>query len=79
MKIRRVVTGHTPDGKATVASDSDVDASRSVCCLGRSSTVCGVPTKRQRFQMRVHLDPREPTFLPLADFALASSPSDQTR
>ena len=26
MKIRRVVTGHTPDGKATVASDSDVDA-----------------------------------------------------
>lgn len=26
MKIRRVVTGHTPDGKATVASDTDVDA-----------------------------------------------------
>ena len=26
MKIRRVVTGHTADGKATVASDSDVDA-----------------------------------------------------
>lgn len=26
MKVRRVVTGHTPDGKATVASDTDVDA-----------------------------------------------------
>ena len=26
MKIRRVVTGHTADGKATVASDSNVDA-----------------------------------------------------
>ena len=26
MNIRRVVTGHTPDGKATVASDTDVDA-----------------------------------------------------
>jgi len=26
MKIRRVVTGHTPDGKATVASDTHVDA-----------------------------------------------------
>ena len=25
MKIRRVVTGHTPDGKATVASDTEVD------------------------------------------------------
>lgn len=26
MKVRRVVTGHTPDGKATVASDTEVDA-----------------------------------------------------
>jgi hypothetical protein len=26
MKIRRVVTGHTPNGKATVASDGEVDA-----------------------------------------------------
>ena len=26
MKIRRVVTGHTPDGKATVASDRSVEA-----------------------------------------------------
>ena len=26
MKVRRVVTGHTPDSKATVASDTDVDA-----------------------------------------------------
>lgn len=26
MKVRRVVTGHTPDGKATVASDAEVDA-----------------------------------------------------
>ncbi len=26
MKVRRVVTGHTPDGKATVASDKEVDA-----------------------------------------------------
>jgi len=26
MKIRRVVTGHTPDGKSTVASDTEVDA-----------------------------------------------------
>ncbi len=26
MKVRRVVTGHTPDGKATVASDTNVDA-----------------------------------------------------
>src|SRR5262249_25513347 len=26
MKIRRVVTGHTADGKATVTSDTDVDA-----------------------------------------------------
>lgn len=26
MKIRRVVTGHTPDDKATVASDMDIDA-----------------------------------------------------
>ena len=25
MKIRRVVTGHTPDGKATVASDMEID------------------------------------------------------
>ena len=25
MKIRRVVTGHTPDGKAVVASDTEVD------------------------------------------------------
>jgi quercetin dioxygenase-like cupin family protein len=25
MKVRRVVTGHTPDGKATVASDTEVD------------------------------------------------------
>lgn len=25
MKIRRIVTGHTPDGKATVASDTEVD------------------------------------------------------
>lgn len=26
MKVRRVVTGHTPAGKATVVSDTDVDA-----------------------------------------------------
>ena len=26
MKVRRVVTGHTADGKSTVVSDSDVDA-----------------------------------------------------
>ena len=26
MKIRRVVTGHTPDGKAAIASDTEVDA-----------------------------------------------------
>ncbi len=26
MKVRRVVTGHTPAGKATVASDTEVDA-----------------------------------------------------
>ena len=26
MKVRRVVTRHTPDGKATVASDTEVDA-----------------------------------------------------
>jgi len=26
MKVRRVVTGHTSDGKATVASDTEVDA-----------------------------------------------------
>ena len=26
MIVRRVVTGHTPDGKATVASDTEVDA-----------------------------------------------------
>ena len=26
MKTRRVVTGHTPDGKATVASDTEVEA-----------------------------------------------------
>ena len=26
MRIRRVVTGHTPDGKATIASDSKVEA-----------------------------------------------------
>lgn len=26
MKIRRVVTGHTPEGKATLASDTEVDA-----------------------------------------------------
>ena len=26
MKIRRVVTGHTPDGRAKVASDTEVDA-----------------------------------------------------
>ncbi len=26
MKIRRVVTGHTPDGKSTIASDTKVDA-----------------------------------------------------
>ena len=26
MKIRRVVTGHTPEGKATVVSDTEVDA-----------------------------------------------------
>jgi mannose-6-phosphate isomerase-like protein (cupin superfamily) len=26
MKVRRVVTGHTPDGKAIVASDMEVDA-----------------------------------------------------
>jgi mannose-6-phosphate isomerase-like protein (cupin superfamily) len=26
MKVRRVVTGHTPNGKATVASDTEVDA-----------------------------------------------------
>jgi mannose-6-phosphate isomerase-like protein (cupin superfamily) len=26
MKVRRVVTGHTPDGRATVASDTEVDA-----------------------------------------------------
>jgi len=26
MKVRRVVTGHSPDGKATVASDTEVDA-----------------------------------------------------
>lgn len=26
MKVRRVVTGHTAAGKATVASDSEVDA-----------------------------------------------------
>ena len=25
MKVRRVVTGHTPDGKATIASDTEVD------------------------------------------------------
>ncbi len=28
MKIRRVVTGHTQDGKATVASDTEVDGTR---------------------------------------------------
>jgi len=26
MKVRRVVTGHTPDGESTVASDTEVDA-----------------------------------------------------
>lgn len=26
MKVRRVVTGHTPDGKATVASDMEINA-----------------------------------------------------
>lgn len=26
MKIRRVVTGHTPDGKSTITSDEEVDA-----------------------------------------------------
>jgi len=26
MKVRRVVTGHSPDGKATVASDTEVNA-----------------------------------------------------
>jgi quercetin dioxygenase-like cupin family protein len=26
MKVRRVVTGHTPEGKATVASDTEVEA-----------------------------------------------------
>ena len=26
MKVRRVVTGHTPDGGATIASDQEVDA-----------------------------------------------------
>jgi quercetin dioxygenase-like cupin family protein len=26
MKVRRVVTGHTPDGKAVVASDMEIDA-----------------------------------------------------
>jgi len=26
MKVRRVVTGHTPDGKATVASDTEIGA-----------------------------------------------------
>lgn len=26
MRVRRVVTGHTPDGKSTVASDTEVDA-----------------------------------------------------
>ena len=26
MTVRRVVTGHTPDGRATVASDIEVDA-----------------------------------------------------
>ena len=26
MKIRRVVTGHTQEGKATVVSDTEVDA-----------------------------------------------------
>jgi len=25
MKVRRVVTGHTPDGKATIASDMEID------------------------------------------------------
>jgi len=25
MKVRRVVTGHTPEGKATFASDTEVD------------------------------------------------------
>jgi mannose-6-phosphate isomerase-like protein (cupin superfamily) len=28
MKIRRVVTGHTPEGKSTIASDTEVDAIR---------------------------------------------------
>ena len=34
MKIRRVVTGHTPDGKATVASDTRVDPVTAVLLPG---------------------------------------------
>jgi mannose-6-phosphate isomerase-like protein (cupin superfamily) len=38
MGVRRVVTGHTPDGKAIIASDAEVDATP-VGALGSATTL----------------------------------------
>lgn len=38
MGVRRVVTGHTPEGKAIIASDTEVDANP-IGALGSSTTV----------------------------------------
>ena len=38
MGVRRVVTGHTPDGKAIIASDTEVDATP-VGALGSATTL----------------------------------------
>ena len=79
MKIRRVVTGHTPNGKATVASDTVVDAITIGMLPGAEFHRLWGADKRRHFQTPAHRDPRRPISPRLGDFDLASSPSDQTR
>ena len=44
MKVRRVVTGHTPDGKAMVASDMEIDGIEFPLRLDQSIIGYGVQT-----------------------------------
>jgi len=59
--MRRVVTGHTPDGKAVVVSDTEVDA---VVPGGNIYMLYGGLTKHRHFQMMGRHVPIQPSSLP---------------
>ena len=63
MGVRRVVTGHTPDGKSIIASDTEVDA-MPVGTLGSSTTLIWHRDGMAEFPDDGSLPPCEPGFPP---------------